>query len=465
MNGPKRLRRRTDDLCSATRAAATLATAAGHTDSYVDCSGRVGRVRRRARPLCVCVCDALSSARVHMVVVVSPRQRRPWLRRWCCGFSPFLLVLLAVPWSAPLDRVVPLLLAYALMPPPAADRVTATVGARVRETKRALLGGGRCSRVSPTPSRPSSVASMVAAGTVSKITEKFQALPHAPAAAATTTMVQRPPRVVTRIPKPLPGRNSGPSPPPLPLLPPPVVKYEIKRRQEKLFGELHPGARPPLGPFGDSAISSDCGSSSDSEKSVRSGGVVEPAEDKPGSPHSSGYESVDETAAADRRPVVAAVPYSWVFGGAVEPPSHDFDASSSSSSSASSSSDGCYVDDVPEDRLERLVTFAPPASCPALTYRAKPDQDGGGGAPAAVRRHFGGNDVATSGAAAGGCLSPIPEYYSSTEPNSVETVEECCYDTDAKVLYYTTLAVVRAAVYLPPYRVVVHTFVSHRRVT
>lgn len=452
----------------------TLATAAGHThgDSYVHCSGRVGCAAAAASSVVRATDDDVSllllqrwSARVlHMVVVSS---------RWCRCFSPpFLAVLLLVlqlsSSSSSLDHVVSLLLAYALMPP-AVDRTAAAAtvvvdsggggggggGSRVRETKKALLGGGRYARASAaTTSRPSSVVAMVAAGTVSKITEKFQAV-H-------LSSSSQPPRsnnsytTATRIPK----LSQHP-------VPVPVVKYEILRRQEKLLSAdpvVHrtrrsvvvavssfSASRIPIvgGAAGDSgAASSDCGSSSDSEKSVRccDAAVVAAVEDVPGSPHSSGYESVEETTAADHHqhqpmivsPPPAVVPYSWVFGGdgGAPEPSSPYDAFDGSSVS-SSSSDDCYrtvVDaaavTAPEDRLERLVTFAPPPSCPALSCRAKPDQDDDqdddDGASSTVHRHFAGNDVATAG---GGYLSPIPEC-SSTEPNSVETVEDCRYSRD-----------------------------------
>lgn len=375
-----------------------------------------------------------------------------------------MVPVLLAQWPSSLVRFVPLLLAYVLMPP---DRVAigGLGGSRVRETKKALLGRSRSlSAASRLPfaatgsSGCSTVVPIVVKGTVSKITEKFQAQPPPP-----------PVRTITRIPKPLHASDRGarPQPPPLPPLPPPIVKYEIKRRQEKLLGELHrrrgsvgdrmttTASFPVELPVvvggggvggGDSAVSSDCGSSSDSEKSVCCGGrsVDNKPEDKPGSPHSSGYESVEET-----MPVSATVvPYSWVFG--APEPSGGFDEvvqmpapplSTSSLSSSSSSSDGCCEgdddddDDVPtappEDRHERLVTFASAASCPALTC-AKPDQDGDEDVPAAIiRRHFGGgNDGPKPIAAMAGYLSPIPEG-SSTEPNSVETVEDCCgYDDD-----------------------------------
>lgn len=400
--------------------------------------------------------------------VVSPRRQWHWWWWWCCS-SLLVVPVLLTQWPSSLDRVVPLLLAYALMPP---DRVAVggRGGSRVRETKKALLGRSRfTSAQSRSPfaastagSSASAVVPIVVKGTVSKITEKFQAQsPPAP-----------PPRTLTRIPKPLrtaPDRGVvvKPQPPPLPPLPPPVVKYEIKRRQEKLLGELHrrrgvPGDQPTTassfssrllvggGGGGDSAVSSDCGSSSDSEKSVCSGKQsTDKLDDKPGSPHSSGYESVEETMTIS----ASAVPYSWVFG-APEP--HDgFDGPSQLlsvtapsappplSTSSSASSDGCCEgdddddddeDDVPtapEDRLERLVTFASSKSCLALT-RSKPDQDDDEDVPVAIiRRHFGGgNDGSKPVAAMAGYLSPIPEC-SSTEPNSVETVEDCCgYDDD-----------------------------------
>lgn len=393
------------------------------------------------------------------------------LRRWFCRCRVLhllavsvLLTLLRCP--SLLDRIVPVLLAYALMPPvAAADDRRCTVaradaaagvgvgvgGSRVRETKKALLdrsnagasasGGGICSR-------PSRSSQFVAKGTVSKITEKFQTQPV-------------PPPRTTRIPKLLQHWSLS-SPPPLPPLPPPaVVKYEIKKRQDKLLSEIHrhrnrwgddrtssfscgglligEGSR-------DSAASSDCGScSSDSEKSVTeiccSGGPVDdPAatavDEKPGSPHSSGYESVEETAItvelAQTSPLVP-VPYSWVFGAFDHDGTDGFAdyAAVSSSSSDNSMIAAVAVAAASEDRLERLVTFASTASYPALTS-AKPDQDDRSDdddAPAAGRRHFGRNDVATPIAVPAGCLSPIPEY-SSTEPNSVETVEHCSADDD-----------------------------------
>lgn len=467
----------------------TLAAAAGHTDSYVDLSGRAGCVVVNARveysryvthvtlytavPLLLLFLLLLlllydvspSSACVLLMPVVSPRRQWQWWWWWCCS-SLFVVPVLLTQWPSSLDRVVPLLLAYTLMPP---DHVAVggRGGSRVRETKKALLGRSRLTSAqlrspfvaSTASSSPCTVVPIVVKGTVSKITEKFQAQPP-PAP---------PPRTLTRIPKPLRTPDRGvvvkPLPPPLPPLPPPVVKYEIKRRQEKLLGELHrrrglPGNRPvtaisfsgrlPVGGGGDSAVSSDCGSSSDSEKSVVccGGRSIDKPDDKPGSPHSSGYESVEETMSISSS---AAVPYSWVFG-ALEP--HDgFDGPSQLlsvtiplapplSTSSSASSDGCCEgdddddddDDIlmePEDRLERLVTFASAKSCPALT-RAKPDQDDDEDVPVAIiRRHFGGgNDGPKPVAAMAGYLSPIPEC-SSTEPNSVETVEDCCgYDDD-----------------------------------
>jgi len=203
--------------------------------------------------------------------------------------------------------------------------------------------------------------------------------------------------------------------------------------------------RLPVGGGGgaaaDSAMSSDCGSSSDSEKSVccgsGGGGSIDKPDDKPGSPHSSGYESVEETISAVR----TAVPYSWVFG-ASEPSLHDSGfgetLQQTLSTSSSASSDGCCEgdddddddeDDVPaapEDRLERLVTFASATSCPALTRAKLLDQDDDEDVPdAVIRRHFGGGNDGpkTIASMAGGYLSPIPEC-SSTEPNSVETVED-----------------------------------------
>lgn len=437
--------------------------------------------------------ESPSSIRVLMVIVASlPRRWRWW---WCRRCSPLLLLAVSTvlwpQWPSSLDHVVPLLVAYVLMPP-ATDRTTVTAtagtglsgGSRVRETKKALLGrsaagGGRgCPRSSAPQSSPSSSAvPFVAKGTVSKITEKFQGRPLPP------SPLLPPSRVATRIPKLSSSRSTLPPPPPPPI----AIKNEIKRRQEKLLGELHRSrnitslsvGRLPI--LGDNAISSDCGSSSDSEKSVCCAASVASVatvdEDKPGSPHSSGYESVEETSVAvdfvsrttaddfiattdgdfvvTTDSVSTAVPYSWVFGSAE--PLHDvFDGfgvvpslSSSSvpssfsvpSSSSSSSSDGCSEgDDRPlstasEDRLERLVTFTPTASCLALP-RAKPDQDDD--QHALVRRHFGGNDASTPNAVAccmaGGYLSPIPEC-SSTEPNSVETVEDCRYDGDDDKVY------------------------------
>lgn len=428
------------------------------------------------------------------MVVVSPRwwwcKCRSVGRRWWWPLLSSAVLLARWPWL--LDRVVPLLLAYALMPPDdhsAAPAGGCSDGSRVRETKKALLGrsnggvvGGRYrSSATLQPSSFGAGAPFVAKGTVSKITEKFQG--GSPAKA-------------TRIPKLLPqqtsvmggngrGRSALP-PPPLPPLPPPVIKYEIKRRQDKLLGELHrrrgsttatsfsSGNRRLPTAVVDSAVPSDCGSSSDSEKSTGHvdvpvvtttvGSLMATAavdDEKPGSPHSSGYESVEETSAATTPTV--AVPYSWVFGASERNVKFVdvFDAvpssPSSSSSSSSSSSDGsCAEDRTAEDRLERLVTFAPTlASCPALT-RAKPDQDDYDddddvdGVPVAdIRRHFArngvtmpiaaaaltgypspvANPVATvTGALPSGNLSPIPEG-SSTEPNSVETVEDC-YGTD-----------------------------------
>lgn len=375
------------------------------------------------------------------MVLVSSASDRPW---WCWCSSSLLVavsVLLTLQCPSPLlERVAPLLLVYALMPS-AADPAGSR-GSRVRETKKALLG--RSSRSSSVP------VPVVAKGTVSKITEKFQtrpaALPRTARASAKNPVLRT-------------------SPPPLPPLPPPVVKYEIKRRQEKLLSELHgrggvdrriPSSRLPTrvtidsggSGGGDSAVYSDCGSSSDSEKSICCGvadyGPVETAiVDKPGSPHSSGYESVDEAVVVpvDDFVAVAAVPYSWVFGTSehdgladVAPPPLPLSPPPSSICSQSSSyeDDNAQATVAPEDRLERLVTFAPTASCPALT-RAKPDQDGDG-APALVRRHFAGNDAATPNSASGfaGYLSPIPEC-SSTGPNSVETVEECYGDGHDKV--------------------------------
>lgn len=388
-----------------------------------------------------------------------------WL--WCCLFAvlPLLLVLIC--------RVFPLLLVIALMPPPAvAAAVTpsAAGGSRVRETKKALLGrGGR-------GSRSTSAAAVVTKGTVSKITEKFQMRPAAPPAPAVCSRIPKPSQqpsaaktatrqAVTGKPPPTPPppqqqqqsvavettRKNGP-PPPLPLLPPPVVKYDIKRRQERLLGELHRqhkrrgqyeafyklnSASSSSSSLADSAALSDCSSSDCSEKSVRFTAAVAAVadEDKPGSPNSSGYESVEEAiVAAAATDFATAVPYSWVFG--------DFVAASSTSSPSSSSSsslcDGANDDaTVSEDcsRSERLVTFtASPSFCPALT-RSKPDQDSrdGGGrsanTAAAGRRHFAGNDAATHAiaASAGGHLSPIPECW-STGPNSVETVEDCAAD-------------------------------------
>lgn len=393
-------------------------------------------------------------------------QRRPFQWWWCCSTSAaFLAVLLSVlfaQWPSSFVRVVPLLLAYALMPP---DRVAVggLGGSRVRETKKALLGRSRPA-TSATSRSPASTAAgssalvpNVVKGTVSKITEKFQAQPPPP------------PQRTTRIPKPLqrtPDRGSAPAvvklqPPPLPPMPPPVVKYEIKRRQEKLLSELHrrrdgqPADRTnasfshrlPVGGGGggaaaDSAVSSDCGSSSDSEKSIccgsGGGGSIDKPDDKPGSPHSSGYESVEETISVAR----TAVPYSWVFG-APEPSLHDSGfgetLQQTLSTSSSASSDGCCegddddddddekdVPEAPEDRLERLVTFASATSCPALTRAKLLDQDDDEDVPEAIiRRHFGGgNDGSkTIASMTGGYLSPIPEC-SSTEPNSVETVED-----------------------------------------
>lgn len=479
--------------------------------------------------------------RVPLMLVASPSSARP------LSPSPLLLLLLLLfllsasrqsSTSSPasslllllLDRVVPLLAAYALMPPPAtcaaaAGGGAAVAGSRVRETKKALLGrssGNAGGRSRFATSRSPGVAgagavgggpAVVAKGTVSKITEKFQSPPPPP-----------PPRTATAACRP-------------PLPPQPFVKsYEIKRRQEKLLGELHRHAddrktnaaaasarvvRPlPVGGGGggsDSAVTSDyCGSSSDSEKSVCCGGVgpTEQLNDKPGSPHSSGYESVEETtttavvAAAAASPVqdenaassfviaavtadptgrtprgfgayvattdlkrvsvaAPAVPYSWVFGDdvAVESASRDgfadvLDALPPppppppvSSSSSDEDDDGAAaLPAAPEDRLERLVTFASAASCHALT-RAKPDdQDADADdelqaddvvdAAISVRRHFGGNAAATPVATATlglappppppvpSCLSPILEC-SSTEPNSVDTVEDCGrYDDD-----------------------------------
>lgn len=446
--------------------------AAGHTDSYVDCPGRVGcsvhhtsytivsnpfatlnlRYHRRHR-----YCDV--SSRVHMVVVSTLR------RRWICRCRSLQLlavsVLLTLLQCPPLlDRVVPVLLVYALMPPVAAandrrctitgadEAATVVGGSRVRETKKVLLdrsngastsSGGICSRSSR----------FVVKGTVSKITEKFQTQPVLP------------PRT-TRIPKLLQHWSSVAydSLPPMTTLqspPPVIVKYEIKRRQEKLLGELHRHHRrsddqtssfsyngPSINEsIRDSATSSDCGScSSDSEKSVCcSGSTVEDptvtaVDEKPGSPHSSGYESVEETAVtvelAQTSPPLS-VPYSWVFGDSEHDGSDGF-ADYAVVSSPSSSSDNSMIAAATEDRLERLVTFASTASYPALTS-AKSDQDGRSDddiPPAEVRRHFVRNDVATPIAVPAGCLSPIPEYL-STEPNSVETVEDCSGDDDNKV--------------------------------
>ncbi|XP_026820530.1 unconventional myosin-XVIIIa-like isoform X3 [Rhopalosiphum maidis] len=405
-----------------------------------------------------------------MPVVSTQRQFQRWWWLLCCCSSVFVVPVLLTQWPSLLVRVVPLLLAYALMPP---DRVAVggRGGSRVRETKKALLGR---SRSTSAPSRspfaaasagPSNCAAVpiVTKGTVSKITEKFQAQPP-PA----------PPPRTTRIPKPLQrAPDRGPAvklqPPPLPPMPPPVVKYEIKRRQEKLLSELHrrrdghhhlPADRTvvassfsdrllPVG-AGDSAASSDCGSSSDSEKSVCSGGrsMIDKPDDKPGSPHSSGYESVEETISV----AAAAVPYSWVFGAPEQPPNdRGFDGTVQPlSTSSSASSDGCCEgdddddddeDDVrsaPEDRLERLVTFASATTCPALT-RAKLDQDDDEDVPeaAVIRRHFGGgNDGQKTVAAMAGYLSPIPEC-SSTEPNSVETVEDCFgYADDGEKIFF-----------------------------
>lgn len=416
-------------------------------------------------------------------MLVSPH----WLWWWCCRCLPLLVVsVLFAQWPLLLDRVVPLLLAYALMPPATDDNRTAAAasvfgaigGSRVRETKKALLGrssGGGAgygrSRSSTSLHQSSSSVTappFVAKGTVSKISEKFQAQP--PPAPRTT-----------RIPKLLnPARSALPLPP-LPPLPPPVIKYEIKRRQEKLLSELHRRRSggddrttssicrlPGVSGCGDSSVSSDCGSSSDSEKSVYCGGSIDiPAtvaaavsdDDKPGSPHSSGYESVEEpvtccpnatsidfVGATDLATVPApAVSYSWVFGTSVNDESVDGFRTVQPSTSSSSSSDGCcgFEDGLispAEDRLERLVTFASVASYPALT-RAKLDQDDGD-APAAVRRHFGGNDVATPVAAMAGYLSPIPEC-SSTEPNSVETVEDCYSDNNNKVYILTPISLNR----------------------
>lgn len=460
MNGPETESRRTE------RPAETL-VAGHHTDSYVDCSGRAGRVRRRPigprrlnlRYIHRRRCCNVSSC-VHMVVV--PERLRRWFCRCRAALQllavSVLLTLLRCP--SLLDRIVPVLLAYVLMPPVAAanDRRCAVAranaaigvggGSRVRDTKKALLdrsnagttasGAGICSR-------PSRSSQFVAKGTVSKITEKFQTQPV-------------PPARTTRIPKLLQHWSLS-SPPPLP--PPAVVKYEIKKRQDKLLSEIHRHRNrwsddrtsffscggPLIGPGSrDSAASSDCGScSSDSEKSVAeiccSGGPVEdPAvtavDEKPGSPHSSGYESVEETAITAelaQTPPLVPVPYSWVFGASEHDGTDGFAdyAVVSSSSSDNSMIAAVAVTAASEDRLERLVTFASTASFPALTS-AKPEQDDRSNdddAPAAGRRHFVRNAVATPIAVPAGCLSPIPEY-SSTEPNSVETVEHCSVDDD-----------------------------------
>lgn len=413
-----------------------------------------------------------------MVIVASlPR----WW--WCRSCSSLLLltvlVVLWTQWLSSLDCVVPLLVVYALMPP-ATDRTTVTAtagtglsgGSRVRETKRALLdrssvggGRGRLRSFASLSSSSSSVVPVVAKGTVSKITEKFQGRPLPPPPSLP------PSRVATRIPKLLSSRSTLPPQPPLT-----AIKHEIKKRQEKLLGELHRSSN--ITSFsggrlliigGDGAMSSDCGSSSDSEKSVCYAGsvasVVVMDEDKPGSPHSSGYESVEETSAAvdfvsrttdfiaskegdfvvTADSVSTVVPYSWVFGsteplhdvfdgfGVVPSLSSSVPSSFSLPSSSSSSSDVCSEGDdgalsvAPEDRLERLVTFTPTPSYLALP-RAKPDQDD---QHVMVRHHFEGNDALTPNAAAccmaSGYLSPILEC-SSTEPNSVETVEDCRYN-------------------------------------
>lgn len=372
------------------------------------------------------------------MVVVLPYRRR-WWWRGCRRNAPSLLLAAAaaaaavllllslLQWPAFLELVVSVLSTFALMPP-AADMLTATVvaggtgrGSRVRETKRTLLsqqnrsGGVGGSRPwSRFPSLATAVTAgvavvprpVVAKGTVSKITEKFQVRSPPSRTCLSRTQQQRS------------GRDGNA--PSLPPPPPAVIKHDIKRRQEKLLNELHRRTtaaavavcvRPPPvdGAGGDS------GSSSDSEKSVA---IV----DKPGSPHSSGYESVDESTAAAAVDGFAAVavPYSWVFGGS----SDDDDVTTPSVAAVAVAT--------PEDRLGRLVTFAPVTSCPALT-RAKPDQDDDDDdeSPAAVRRHFVGNDVATTcsaGGSGGGCgyLSPIPEC-SSAEPNSVETVDDEVY--------------------------------------
>lgn len=362
------------------------------------------------------------------MVVALPYRRRWWWWRGCrrnasslllaAAGAAVLLLLSLLQWPAFLELVVPVLSTFALMPP-AADMLTAAViaggtgrGSRVRETKRTLLsqqnrsggGGGGNRSWSRFPSSATAVTagvavvppSVVAKGTVSKITEKFQ--------------VRSPPRTCMSRAQQQRGGNAPSLPPP----PPAVIKHDIKRRQEKLLNELHRRTtaavavrvRPPPVDGG----GGDSGSSSDSEKSVA-------AVDKPGSPHSSGYESVDESTAAaavDGFAAAVAVPYSWVFGG-----SPDDDVTTPSVAAAAVAT--------PEDRLGRLVTFAPVTSCPALT-RAKPDQDDDE-SPAAVRRHFVGNDVATTcsaGGGGGGYLSPIPEC-SSAEPNSVETVDDEVY--------------------------------------
>ncbi|XP_050434821.1 unconventional myosin-XVIIIa-like isoform X3 [Adelges cooleyi] len=328
-----------------------------------------------------------------------------------------------------------LLLTVVAMPP-------STDGGRVREAKRALLGRADAAAAGRNGCRRRSDSSLVAKGTVSKITEKFQtskSLPTAPSHGHHRAGV-------TRIPKFIGKTGSGAVKPP--------VKYEIKRKQEKLFGSAEedlmmsacnkPVFFKSLTFVADSSASSssadDPSSSSDSEKSIceqrhhhrdqvdsgTTGAVfAEVSIDKPGSPVSSGYESVEETVIA-----AAAVPYSWVFGDVTDQEDDHNDVCTPPSGFAG---DGDVVTvTCPEDRLERLVTFTTlsTTACPALTS-AKPAQDVDVQQPPQAfvprRSHFCSNAGVAS--AANGYLSPIPEC-SSTEPNSVETV-----DGDDKIFF------------------------------
>ncbi|XP_050544907.1 unconventional myosin-XVIIIa-like isoform X3 [Daktulosphaira vitifoliae] len=305
--------------------------------------------------------------------------------------------------------VVFVFLAVLLAMPPLND------GGRVREAKRALLGRVDAGRNGSAAGRRRSESSLVAKGTVSKISEKFQTNKPPPKPTVVPTSCHRT-SGVTRIPK-FVGKTSAP------------VKNDMQRTRVRVCdsAEELPVDKPafftPLAFVADSSASSsssdDSSSCSDSEKSVceqRTHKVVEESSsvDKPGSPSSSGYESVEETTTASIVST-AAVPYSWVFGDV-----HD-------ASGGGFTTDGVVLTG-PEDRLEKLVTFTTSlftTACPALTS-AKPTQDVDQQTPQAFlpRR---GNNVPSM--ISGGYLSPILEC-SSTEPNSFETV-----DGDEKIFF------------------------------